>query len=393
MSRSAAILSVLLLASSTLAQTTYVVSTTPGPGVDFTDLPAAVQAAVAGDTIEIRAGVYSPATISKGITIAGQPGVTFGLGQMLVHNLPPQDTAVLRELDLTAPAQPPNQPTRLAITSNQGIVLCQDLTLAQGASNPVTIASTARVGLTRCRISGVAPVNIVDSGVAFSDCNVTMTEPMIPGLRGTSAITTLAATVSICGGTYSAPGGESVFLTPVPAIQSAGILRIGGSGTVVQVTGATGVTAPIPVITAADSGFGPSTVLVDPGVLLFPANGGMEILDRTTGQDRMGRAQVPACVYRKDPAGDFLDLSGPANQMWFQFGSTPSVFPVLTDIGLVWANQGSLIVLGTGVFDAGGKATLSVPPPPAGLDQVFALQTLVMTPQRAYVGMPALVQF
>ncbi|MEO0649069.1 MAG: hypothetical protein AAFZ65_00140, partial [Planctomycetota bacterium] len=43
-----------------------VVDDVPGPGVDFVDLPAAIEAAQAGDLVLVRTGTYSPARIERG---------------------------------------------------------------------------------------------------------------------------------------------------------------------------------------------------------------------------------------------------------------------------------------------------------------------------------------
>ena len=52
--------------------TIWIVDASNGPGTNFTDLPAAVAAAVSGDTILVRAGTYSVLNVSgKALTIRG----------------------------------------------------------------------------------------------------------------------------------------------------------------------------------------------------------------------------------------------------------------------------------------------------------------------------------
>jgi len=66
-----------LLASFASAQTTWVVDDTPGPGVAFTSLPAAVAAAASGDTLLVAPGHYAPFHVSgKALTILGDGNVT-----------------------------------------------------------------------------------------------------------------------------------------------------------------------------------------------------------------------------------------------------------------------------------------------------------------------------
>jgi pectin methylesterase-like acyl-CoA thioesterase len=56
---SAGVLAVLLLAcAGTAAGATWVVDDDGGAGVDYTTIQAAVNAAAAGDTIEVRSGTY-----------------------------------------------------------------------------------------------------------------------------------------------------------------------------------------------------------------------------------------------------------------------------------------------------------------------------------------------
>ena len=68
------------------AQQTWVVDAQGGPGVHFTDLPAAVAAANRGDVVIVRAyapttHVYQGASISAGITVVGQATAPGGPAQ------------------------------------------------------------------------------------------------------------------------------------------------------------------------------------------------------------------------------------------------------------------------------------------------------------------------
>ncbi|HMN86481.1 MAG TPA: hypothetical protein PKA74_10895, partial [Bauldia sp.] len=58
-----------------MAFTTYTVGTAPGPGVDFTSIQAAINAASNGDVIQILDGTYvlpSTLNLEKDITLQGQ---------------------------------------------------------------------------------------------------------------------------------------------------------------------------------------------------------------------------------------------------------------------------------------------------------------------------------
>jgi len=73
-----------------------------GPGVDFTDIQPAIDAAQAGDVIHVAIGAYSGFTLAKALTIQGDasaPPWTKMTGPVLVDGIPEGATAWL--LDLT----------------------------------------------------------------------------------------------------------------------------------------------------------------------------------------------------------------------------------------------------------------------------------------------------
>lgn len=61
----------------TLLPTIWIVDAANGPGTNFTDLPAAIQAAASGDTVLVRSGTYAPfAVAGKALTIRGAGAAT-----------------------------------------------------------------------------------------------------------------------------------------------------------------------------------------------------------------------------------------------------------------------------------------------------------------------------
>src|SRR5262245_35330124 len=59
------------------AQQTWIVDDTPGPGVHFTSLPAAVAAAASGDTLLVAPGHYDPFLVfGKALSILGDGHAT-----------------------------------------------------------------------------------------------------------------------------------------------------------------------------------------------------------------------------------------------------------------------------------------------------------------------------
>src|SRR5687768_12986477 len=86
-----------LFSATAVAQRTFVVDALNRPGTDFLDLPPAVQAANAGDTIQIRWAVarYNSVTVSKGITLMSLPQESAVVdGVLTIVNLPPDQRFV-----------------------------------------------------------------------------------------------------------------------------------------------------------------------------------------------------------------------------------------------------------------------------------------------------------
>lgn len=106
MKTTCAVLTAILLAPPALASEVHVVDDNGGPGVDFTDLQAAVTAAADRDVLLVKAGGYAPFTISgKGLTVIADNDQPVGVaGQITVENLPADRTVVLRGIETTSPS-------------------------------------------------------------------------------------------------------------------------------------------------------------------------------------------------------------------------------------------------------------------------------------------------
>lgn len=90
-----ALLAVSLCVASVTAQSTWIVDANGGPGAQFTDLPPALAVAVAGDTVVVRAGAYSPGVTSRGIRIRCETGAS---ASITVQDLVAAEAFVLRGL-------------------------------------------------------------------------------------------------------------------------------------------------------------------------------------------------------------------------------------------------------------------------------------------------------
>jgi hypothetical protein len=112
-----------VLATTAAAQNVWTVDDNPGPGVQFTTIQPAVDAATSGDMIVIRAGTY-PAGFSvsaKGLVIAAEPNVAFsGNVPILVENLNAAQSFVMRGL------RPTSGTMRGTLRNNLGPVVLED---------------------------------------------------------------------------------------------------------------------------------------------------------------------------------------------------------------------------------------------------------------------------
>jgi len=132
----------LLLGAQAFA-TTYVVDDDGGPGVDFTDLPAAVAAAQPGDVLRVMPGSYSAFTCTKAITILGYGGPTVN-GQVVLGGILPGRPLVLAGL----------APTRLLVTGSEGAVIAQQV----AAVDTIRVELCQDVRLLGVNSSGVGSV-------------------------------------------------------------------------------------------------------------------------------------------------------------------------------------------------------------------------------------------
>jgi hypothetical protein len=88
-----------LLLSSFAYSNTWIVDDDGGVGVQFTELQPAIDVAVPGDVILVRAGVYSPFTLYRGVVVIGEPGVRV-TGLVSISLVPAGQRAALVEFDV-----------------------------------------------------------------------------------------------------------------------------------------------------------------------------------------------------------------------------------------------------------------------------------------------------
>lgn len=191
----------LLLASSAAAQAVYVVDDDGGPGVDFTELQDAVDAAATGDRIEVRAGSYGYTEIRSGLTIMGEERDLVYCEALRVLALPNGETCVLGDMSTTS----------LEVRNSAGVVLidellctwyvlvdsCEDVRvqgLTNGGGDPNSLEPWAVSWGTRARVVDsfaqfvgcqLASTTVIRSEVALSDTRI-WAQHGLPTSGGTS---------------------------------------------------------------------------------------------------------------------------------------------------------------------------------------------------------------
>lgn len=139
-----------------LLPTTWIVDAQLGPGAQFADLPAAVAAAVSGDTILVRAGTYTGFTLAgKALTIRGA-----GVGATFVGDAAgaqPSSAGTANGLTVLSGLRVDGSNTGLLVLSGQVVLLdCElhggDLPFQGGTG--LDVANGAHVTANRCALYG-----------------------------------------------------------------------------------------------------------------------------------------------------------------------------------------------------------------------------------------------
>jgi hypothetical protein len=106
---------------------TWFVDDNGGPGVDFTSIQAAIEAAADGDVIHVAPGNYGPIKLigAKSLSILGSPGAkTSAASPNGIGLLPADKTLLLSQLEFNG----------LNLMNNQGTIVLHDLLLPNSAS-------------------------------------------------------------------------------------------------------------------------------------------------------------------------------------------------------------------------------------------------------------------
>jgi hypothetical protein len=174
------------------AQAVWVVDDDAGPGVDFAEIQAAVDAVADGDVVLVRPGSYAPFTIDgKSLTVHGDGATRPTMrGPLAVDDLPLGAGVVVRGIDVEDVALPGPLSINHAIRafSNAGPVWFEDIRTNTEFAFPFTASNTgslvfesASVVFARCELVAIGSdvtlaanpgLGTVDSTVALYGCLV-----------------------------------------------------------------------------------------------------------------------------------------------------------------------------------------------------------------------------
>ncbi len=349
-------LSLFALAASGTGQT-YTVDAS-GVASPLTTIQAALDIAVHGDSIHVLPGLYNedPAT-DQGVFIHADPGARLtsfdGMG-FRVTGVPAGETFTLRGLEVVFAILPIGG---VHVAACQGAVLLEDLMLPAQIQvwGPVSVVDSAQVSIGGLHAWGFPALNIDNSHVILSDCDVT-------GSGFISALPSVLvqdSTVTIVGGIIrGAIGSLSPTVASIHADNST--LRIAGRDTVVE-AGIDMTISPTSAILATNS-----LVEYDPAVTFVTQDGGPPVSGGATEIVRV----IPSV--RGDGLASFgtwdIDLHAPTGDAYCLFFGFPAPL-VPTPWGDVWFDPTSLIATACGVVGPGDQVarSLALPVLPSGL--------------------------
>lgn len=175
-----------------------------GPGGSFTDLQAAVDAAVDGDVVLVKGGTYnSVIVLGKAVTITAEAGFSVLVEDVTVQLLSSERTVVLSGLTIDSNS---GGVPGLQLLENEGAVRVADCTI----NGLVTLIGTPSEGVV---------VDLCDD-VSFVDCAVTGGRALFTTFGAAQAggvgMSVTDSTVAVHGGTVTGGEGGAHTVAPNP---------------------------------------------------------------------------------------------------------------------------------------------------------------------------------
>jgi hypothetical protein len=375
-----------LLPVAAVAQATFVVDLTSGPGTNFTQIQAAVLAVPSGSVLQVRPGAYQAVDIDgKALRVMCAPGVTVNTPNvpfLRIANTSPTQVVVVSQLQSAGGTLGVNIQSAAGLVVLDGNGGTLQATGATGAAGPtVTVANSPQVAFRNWVIlggvlSGPSAVNgttqlccvVQSSMVAFESCDLRGqnanpvlggVSPARTGLTATNSVILLSQT-NVAGGNGFTSGPPSQTLG-APAIEATNCtLSVRGDSVAVVLRGglAPGFPPLLPPV-QANAVAGTGTLRIDPAVGVvgqFAAGVTSTIVAMPLLQSTNGILGGVATAHRYGLAGALaaiaVSLPGPS-----------SALPPLPDP--IWLDS-SLFIAAFGIVPTTGlTASISIPAQPA----------------------------
>lgn len=366
----------LLLLGTTVRADVIVVDAAGGPGSDFTDLPAAVAAAVAGDILLVSVGTYSGFTLDKGLTITPEDGKHLALtGSIVVENLPSGSTATIVGVRPVFD-NPPGEydEMRLELRSNAGSVFVRDSIFRSLTAQTAAVSAEPGNVLSFMDCAVVRAIKLLKPGpsMLLQGSEVFLHRCAVVGARGKDVSQAMAGVFNPGG-----PGGDAI--TVVGSRLLLGLCTVvggvggdggnspcrdggpGGNGLVVK-----GPTSRVVVRQSIISG-GPGGVTSGPCTAgAFGLAQDVEAGEVTNAPGAARILQVESPV-REHDTFQFQVLGQPGDQSYLaiSFGTAPVFVP---GGQLLLVNTPPLKIFYIGPFPASQSNQMTAPFVPAALD-------------------------
>lgn len=359
----------LVLGSTAVAQQTWVVAPQAGPGVNFTSLPAAVQAAQSGDTLLVRAGTYSAFSTSKGIEILGDPGVRIAPTPSLsvsVVNLPAGETFAIRNVTIACSLICTSD--LVVLHSNQGRLHFDDVRFSSTTNAAFRVNACAHLTMTRCSGNARGCLDVRASDVALVDCSF-HGEMGVYLIGSPPAVHAMTSRVRIAGGTFRGGVGGlfGAIITAAPGLVCrSGVMTVAGSSTVVEA----GLPIPSQGGVPAVQAFSGGAIELEPAVQLIPKNGGAPFAGNVNVR------RIPSVVGSSSASAVPLTVHAPQGHLFGLYAGFPAG-PTTGAIGELWLDESTAVVLVSGVVGPTEQFgfTLNVPGTFDGLPLTFQAVT------------------
>lgn len=353
-----------LFAASLLAGTAsadlLVVDDDGGPGVDYTTLQPALDAAGPGDVLLLRPGDYHPAPafppaphrlVGKGLSIVADGSVR--VHGLRIEDLPAGQDVLVRGIDLGD--------ANLQVVDCAGVVWLEDI-VSQGQNfvavqSPVRIEDSAAVHLNRCELYAGQSLTFPPVALRASHSNVSVYDSVLHGADGYGDIQTGSDGVLVVGGFLFASGTD---ITGGSSGCAGDGLEIAGGGSVVALDSSVGAGTPFDCETPPLQGLG---VRVVEGTFTETAGSA-----RTLAIESPAVSAGPADFHYQGEPGDLVLLAfAPA------MGST-----YLPGVGTLQTGLAVSTLANLGNADANGAIELTVTVPAIGVGSAVALPLQVI---------------